>query len=64
MDDAGIPALQDAIRHMYGLAAKWLETVAVHETFRGKTVWKGSTRQMVFAVDLLSGWRDRVFRER
>ena len=49
MDDAGIPALQDAIRHMYGLEAAWIETVAVHETFEGETVWKGEVE--VFAVN-------------
>jgi hypothetical protein len=49
MDDAGIPALQDAIRHMYGLEATWLETVPVHEVFRGKTVCKGEVE--VFFVE-------------
>jgi hypothetical protein len=29
MVDASIPALQDAIRHMYGLEATWIETVPV-----------------------------------
>ena len=49
MDDAGIPALQDAIRHMYQLEAEWLETVPVHETWQGETVWAGQVE--VFAVD-------------
>jgi hypothetical protein len=49
MDDAGIPALQDAIRHMYGLEAKWLETVPVHEVFQGQTVWQGEVE--VFSVE-------------
>ncbi|MGO8998920.1 MAG: hypothetical protein ACLQVI_36810 [Polyangiaceae bacterium] len=49
MDDAGIPALQDAIRHMYGLEATWLESVPVHEVFRGATVWQGEVQ--VFAVE-------------
>lgn len=48
-DDAGIPALQDAILHMYGLEATWLETVPVHETFQGETVWQGEVQ--VFAVE-------------
>ena len=48
MDDAGIPALQDAIRHMYALEATWIETVPVHEVFRGETVWRGEVE--VFAV--------------
>lgn len=49
MDDAGIPALQDAIRHMYGLEATWIETVPVRETFQGQVVWEGEVE--VFAVE-------------
>lgn len=49
MDDAGIPALQDAIRHMYGLEATWVETVAVNEAFQGETIWRGEVE--VFAVE-------------
>jgi len=49
MDDAGIPALQDAIRHMYGLEATWLETVPVRETHQGALVWDGEVE--VFEVD-------------
>lgn len=41
MDDAGLPALQDAIRNMHGCGSVWVESVPVHETFQGKTVWKG-----------------------
>jgi hypothetical protein len=49
MDDAGIPALQDAIRHLYGLDAKHVETVPVKETFRGEVVWDGEVE--VFEVN-------------
>src|SRR5690606_18399099 len=50
MDDpAGIPALQDAIRHLHGLDSTWLESVAVHEQHEGKTVWAGHVQ--VFEVD-------------
>lgn len=49
MDPAGLPALLDAIRHMYGLEAKWLETVPVHETHDGQTVWQGEVQ--VFEVE-------------
>jgi hypothetical protein len=49
IDDAGITALQDAIRHLYGLESTWLETVPVHEVFQGQTVWQGEVE--VFAVD-------------
>jgi hypothetical protein len=49
MDAAGIPALQDAIRHLHGLEAKWLESVPVHEQHEGETVWEGEVQ--VFAVE-------------
>jgi hypothetical protein len=48
MDPAGLPALLDAIRHMYGLEAKWLESVPVHEEHNGATVWDGEVQ--VFEV--------------
>jgi len=48
MDAAGIPALKDAIRHLHGLDAKWLESVPVHEQHEGQTVWHGEVQ--VFAV--------------
>jgi hypothetical protein len=31
MDAAGLPALVEAIRHLHGLEAKWLESVPVTE---------------------------------
>jgi hypothetical protein len=49
MDAAGIPALKEAIRHMHGLDARWLESVPVHETHEGRTVWGGEVQ--VFAVE-------------
>jgi len=49
MDPAGIPALLEAIKHMYGLDAKWLESVPVHEQHEGRTVWQGEVQ--VFAVE-------------
>ncbi|HEY5955833.1 MAG TPA: hypothetical protein VIV60_04740 [Polyangiaceae bacterium] len=44
MDHAGIPALQDAIRHMHGVESRWLESVEVDETFEGAHVWKGEVQ--------------------
>jgi hypothetical protein len=38
-DPAGIPALQDAIRHLHGCESRWVESVPVHETSNGETVW-------------------------
>ncbi|HEX2881389.1 MAG TPA: hypothetical protein VHO25_17795 [Polyangiaceae bacterium] len=49
MDAAGIPALQDAIRHLHGLESTWLESVPVHEKHEGQTVWQGEVQ--VFAVE-------------
>ena len=44
MDDAGIPALQDAIRHVHGCEATWVESVPVVERFRGEIVWAGEVQ--------------------
>lgn len=49
MDPAGLPALIDAIRHLHGLGATWVESVPVHETHEGRTVWDGEVQ--VFAVE-------------
>jgi hypothetical protein len=39
-DPAGLPALLDAIRHLEGRSAEWVESVPVHETHQGDTVWE------------------------
>lgn len=44
MDPAGLPALLDAIRHLEGCAAEWIESVPVHETHEGHTVWDGEVQ--------------------
>jgi hypothetical protein len=44
MDPAGIPALQDAIRHMHGCESTWVESVPVTEQFNGETVWDGEVQ--------------------
>ena len=50
MDPAGLPALVDAIKHLHGLDATWLESVTVHERAPGgETVWQGEAQ--VFAVE-------------
>ncbi|MDP3767842.1 MAG: hypothetical protein Q8S13_07490 [Dehalococcoidia bacterium] len=48
MDDAGLEALRDAIRHTHGLDSTWIESVPVRETFDGKVVWEGEVQ--VFLV--------------
>lgn len=41
MDEAGSDALREAIRHMHGCESIFVESVPVHETFNGQTVWEG-----------------------
>ena len=43
-DPAGLPALLDAIRHLEGCEATWVESVCVHETHGGQTVWTGDVQ--------------------
>jgi hypothetical protein len=35
-------ALRKAIRDLHGADSTWLESVPVHETFQGQTVWDGT----------------------
>jgi len=49
MDDAGVPALIEAIRHMHWLKATWLESVPVVERHEGQVVWAGEVQ--VFAAE-------------
>lgn len=49
MDEAGLPALQDAIQHLHGLRSEWIETVPIREVFEGELVWEGDVQ--VFAVE-------------
>jgi len=41
MDAAGLPALQDAIRHMHGCESTFVESTAVVEGLLGQTLWAG-----------------------
>ena len=43
-DPAGTQALKDAIRHMHGCDSHWIESVPVHETHEGQTVWQGDVQ--------------------
>ncbi len=36
-----IARIEAAIMQLHGCGAIWLETVRVHEVFRGQTVWRG-----------------------
>jgi hypothetical protein len=44
MEDAGLPALLDAIRHLEGCEATWIESVPSQETSNGETVWQGEVQ--------------------
>jgi hypothetical protein len=55
MDAAGLPALIEAIRHLHGCNATWIESVAVHEKHEGATVWEGEVQ--VFTIDHASAPR-------
>ena len=39
MDDAGLPALIDATKHMHGCEARWVESVPVREEHEGAVVY-------------------------
>lgn len=36
-----IQRLEDAIRQLHGCEARHVQTVPIHERFRGRTVWSG-----------------------
>jgi hypothetical protein len=44
MDPAGLPALQEAIRHLHGAEAVFVESVPLREVFGSKTVWEGEVQ--------------------
>lgn len=45
MDAADIPALIEAIGHLHGVEARWVESVPVHEKMQtGETVWEGEVQ--------------------
>lgn len=48
MDEAGIPALTDAIKHLHGLDATWVRSEFIKEEFQGEVVWQGDVE--CFAV--------------
>jgi len=44
MDPSGLPALEEAIRHMHGCEPTFVESVQVRETFNGRNVWAGEVQ--------------------
>jgi hypothetical protein len=47
-DDVSIDELREAVEHMHGVPATYLETVEVDERFKGDVVWQGAVK--VFAL--------------
>jgi hypothetical protein len=39
-----LEALRTAIRNLHGVDSTWIESVPVHETFQGETVWQGEVQ--------------------
>jgi hypothetical protein len=47
-DDVSIDELREAVEHMHGVPARYVETVEVDERFNGEVVWQGAVK--VFAL--------------
>ena len=47
-DDVSIDELRQAVEHMHGVPASYVETVEVDERFQGQPVWAGAVK--VFAL--------------
>jgi hypothetical protein len=47
-DDVSIDELREAVEHMHGVPARFVEAVEVDERHEGKPVWQPEGRQMRF----------------
>jgi hypothetical protein len=45
MDDAGLQALREEIKYMYGCDSTWVESVAVREEQGGRVLWDGQVQR-------------------
>ena len=45
MDDAGLPALIDAIRYLHGCDSEWIESIPVREEHEGRVIWDGEVQR-------------------
>jgi hypothetical protein len=45
MDDAGVDALRQEIKYMYGCDSTWVESVAVREERDGRVLWDGQVQR-------------------
>ena len=52
MDDAGLEALRDAIKHLHGCDSRWIESIGVHESHEGRTVWEGEVQRFALVGHL------------
>jgi len=52
-DDVSIDELRQAVEHMHGVPARFVESVEVDERHEGKPIWQGAVK--VFAVEHPSG---------
>lgn len=43
-DPEALEALKEAVRNMHGAEPTWIESVPIHETFQGETVWQGEVQ--------------------
>lgn len=43
-DDVSIDELREAVEHMHGVPARYVETVEVDERFKGAVVWQGAVK--------------------
>jgi hypothetical protein len=48
-DDVSIDELREAVEHMHGVPAHFVEAVEVDERFNGAVVWQGAVK--IFALD-------------
>ena len=48
-DDVSIDELREAVEHLHGVPARFVEAIEVDERFQGKPVWQGTVK--VFALD-------------
>jgi len=58
-DDVSIDELREAVEHVHGVPARFVEAVEVGECFRGEDVWQGAVKVFEFV-----GHRQRLGRPR
>jgi len=59
-NDVSIEELQQAVEHMHGVPARFLEAVEVSETFKGAPVWEGTVKVFELTRHPSGATRDRA----